>query len=625
VIFLWENFYYLCGLFGNCDNSGKALINVVVLRPLKRLFFTAFAILLICQACGPEYGPQECGVQVAFGVADSFTKTSPDDSYTHFTWDKGDQIALWAKASDESYTLSAQTFNLYASTDSPRPMAWFTSTLVSTMPDGTYTYYMCYPLPDSVSGTSATFSVPAHQDGALSAGEDIIIARPVEWTALAPIDKDGPIGDGISVQMKHLLHFLRFYIPEGNNILGEPVQKITFTMPQSLAGTVTVDVTDASSATLSDGKTTVTVDLKETLQESTSTERQYAGAAIFPPSGAYSASDRLEVKIFSENNYAKVSYSLSGRSFEAGHVTSVALRPTELGTRYKIAFALASNNLGEEPQTLTLTLPEGVNWPGTGSNVYTYAKSDGSLIQVGDSFYLDTIEESEFRALSGQTVTVSYDSESALVSQTLTLADLTSVNGTDVTLDCPYLFFEDFSTVESFNSGDKHSSSNIGSKDPKVFNGWSVARAGAQAGTAIRLAAHREWFENYPARCDSPFLSGLKEGKTVSLDVQFDYSMGREEGGLGSGTNASQTVHLGYITTSDNLKSDDETGTWTSNFELNETTGSYTNINHLSQTTLTDVQSPLRLSWRTITPTYKATTNSTCWLYIDNVKVKIIK
>jgi YD repeat-containing protein len=596
-----------------------------VLRPLKRLFFTAFAILLICQACGPEYGPQECGVQVAFGVADSFTKTSPDDSYTHFTWDKGDQIALWAKASDESYTLSAQTFNLYASTDSPRPMAWFTSTLASAMPDGTYTYYMCYPLPDSVSGTSVTFSVPAHQDGALSSGEDIIIARPVEWTALTPIDKDGPIGDGISVQMRHLLHFLRFYIPEGNNILGEPVQKITFTMPQPLAGTLTVDVTDASSATLSDGKTTVTVDLKETLQESTSSERQYAGAAIFPPSGAYSASDRLEVKIFSENNYSKVSYSLSGRSFEAGHVTSVALRPTELGPRYKIAFALASNNLGEEPQTLTLTLPEGVNWPGTSSNVYTYAKSDGSLIQVGDSFYLDTIEESEFRALSGQTVTVSYDSESALVSQTLTLADLTSVNGTDVTLDCPYLFFEDFSTVESFNSGDKHSDSNVGSKDPKVFNGWSVARAGAQAGTAIRLAAHREWFANYPARCDSPFLSGLKEGRKVSLDVQFDYSMGREEGGLGSGTNASQTVYLGYITTSDNLKSDDETGTWKSNFELNETTGSYTNINHLSQTTLTDVQSPLRLSWRTITPTYAATTNSTCWLYIDNVKVKIIK
>lgn len=593
-----------------------------MLRPLKRLFFTANAILLICQACGPEYGPQGCGVQVAFGVAESFTKTSPDDSYTHFTWDKGDRIALWAKASDESWPLADQVFNLYASTDSPRPMAWFTSTLATAMQDGTYTYYMCYPLPESVSGTSVTFSVPAAQDGDLSAGRDIIIAKPVEWTALTPIDKDGPIGDGISVQMKHLLHFLRFYIPEGNNILGEPVQKITFTMPQPLAGTVSVDVTDASGATLSNGTSTVTVNLKESLQESTSTERHYAAAAIFPPESTYSASDRLEVKMFSENNYSTVSFPLSGRSFEAGHVTSVALRPTELGTRYRVVFALASNNLGEDPQSITLTLPEGVNWPGTSSNVYTYAKSDGSLIKVGDSFYLDTIEESEFRALSSQTVTVSYDSEDALVSQTLTLADLTDVNSTDVTLDCPYLFFEDFSTVESFNSDDEYKGSSAGSKDPQVFlDGWSAARSGAQAETAIRIACRRETgLANYSARADSKFLSGLKEGKTVSLSLSFDYSMNRQ----GTPT-ISQTVYVGYINTSSNLKSGDATGTFPYSFELNETTGTYTNIDHTFTDVLSDVSAPIRISWRTVPQTNWGVNNNTCWLYIDNVKVKISK
>ncbi len=589
----------------------------------------AFTVIegLLCFSCGLDYDSHDGGVEVALGVSGSSsdTKTSPNGEYNRFFWDKGDKVAVWAKAEDGSYAFENQTFHLLSSTTSPRSVAWFTSTLPSVMAEGTYTYYMCYPLPESVNGTSVTFTVPSVQNGDLSGGSDITVAVPVNGEALGPIPEDGVVGDKTLVQMKHLLHFLRFYIPEGKNILGEPVKKIVLSMPQPLAGKIEVDVADLSDRTVSEGKSVMEIELEDYLKESTSSQRYYAGVAILPPEGVYSSADSMNLKIYTRNYYSALRYSLQGRSFASGHVTSVSLRPENIGERYTIDFVLASNNLGEEVQSLVLTLPEGVNWPGTDSNIYVYAHSDGSVIKVGDTFYLDTIDESEFRALSSKQLTISYDSESALVSQVVTIADLSEANTTQVSLDCPYLFFEDFSSVESFNSGDNHSDSNIGSKNPKVFNGWSVARAGAQAGTAIRLAAHREWFANYPARGDSPFLSGLKEGKTVSLDVQFNYSMGREEGGLGSGTNASQIVNLGYITTSENLKSDDDTGIWTSNFELNETTGSYTNINHLSQSTLTDVQAPLRLSWRTITPTYSKTTNSTCWLYIDNIKVKISK
>lgn len=589
----------------------------------------AFTVIagLLCFSCGLDYDSHDGGVEVALGVSGSSsdTKTSPNGEYNRFFWDKGDKVAVWAKAEDGSYAFENQTFHLLSSTTSPRSVAWFTSTLTSAMAEGTYTYYMCYPLPESVNGTSVTFTVPSVQNGDLSGGSDITVAVPVNGEALGPIPEDGVVGDKTLVQMKHLLHFLRFYIPEGKNILGEPVKKIVLSMPQPLAGKIEVDVADLSDRTVSEGKSVMEIELEDYLKESTSSQRYYAGVAILPPEGVYSSADSMNLKIYTQNYYSALRYSLQGRSFAPGHVTSVSLRPENIGERYTIDFVLASNNLGEEVQSLVLTLPEGVNWPGTDSNIYVYAHSDGSVIKVGDTFYLDTIDESEFRALSSKQLTISYDSESALVSQVVTIADLSEANTTQVSLDCPYLFFEDFSSVESFNAGDNHSDSNIGSKDPKVFNGWSVARAGAQAGTAIRLAAHREWFANYPARGDSPFLSGLKEGKTVSLDVQFNYSMGREEGGLGSGTNASQIVNLGYITTSENLKSDDDTGIWTSNFELNETTGSYTNINHLSQSTLIDVQAPLRLSWRTITPTYSKTTNSTCWLYIDNIKVKISK
>ncbi len=583
---------------------------------------------MLCFSCGLDYDSHEAGVEVALGVSGSSTdtRTSPNSEYNRFFWDKGDKVAVWAKSEDGTYSFENYTFRLLASTDTPSSVAWFTSTLPAAMAEGTYTYYMCYPLPESVSGTVAAFTVPSVQNGDLSGGSDIIVAVPVQGSALGPIPEDGVVGDEVLVKMKHMLHFLRFYIPEGENILGEPVERIVLTMPQSVAGKLAVDVSDISNRTVTGGKSVIRIDLADSLEESTSSERHYAGVAILPADSVYSSSDSMQVKIISRNYYSALTYSLDGRSFEPGHVTSVALRPEGLEEKYILDFVLASNNLGEDVRSLTLTLPSGVNWPGTESNVYVYAKSDGSVINVGDTFRLGTSEEEEFKALSSKSVTISYDSESALVSQTLTLGDLSGGKKVELSLDCPYLFFEDFSGVESFNSGDKHSNSNAGSKDPKVFDGWSVARAGAQAGTAIRLACHRETgFANYPARGDSPFLSGLKEGKTVSLDVQFNYSMGREEGGLGKKPEASQTVYLGYITTSDNLKSGDDTGTFPTSFTLNETTGSYTNINHLSQHTLTDVQAPIRLSWRTITETVWDTSNSTCWLYIDNVKVKISK
>ncbi len=566
------------------------------------------------------------GEEVALGIGCSpKTRTGYDSDSKSFVWLPGDKVSVWARSSSGSYALDGTTFSLLAR-ESDASSAYFTATLASPMAEGTYSYYVTYPVPASVSGTTATFTVPSVQDGAASGGTDILVSEEATGTELQAI-KEGsePVSkDVMTVSMKHLLHFLRFYIPEGKNILGEPLTSIEFSMPQNIAGNVSVDVTDASSASLSGGTTDMILDLSEPLTDDPSSA---AVAGIFPPSAAYSATDKMNVTVYSDNKWATVNpISLAGRTFDAGHITPVPLKPADVKDKYWLKFTLASNNLGEDPQKITLTLADGSAWPDGTSSAFLWEGSDGGVIPVGDTYVMTTLDETAFRALSSKSVTVSYESESAIVSETLSLGDLSSGTSASVSLNCPYLFFEDFSTVESFNSGDLYKTSNAGSKDPKVFNGWSVARAGAQAGTAIRLAAHRETgFANYPSRADSPFLSGLKEGKKVDLDIQFNYSMGREEGGLFSKPKASQTVYLGYITTSENLKSGDETGTYPDSFELNETTGSYSNINHLSQTTLSEVQAPLRLSWRTVAQTVWDTTNSTCWLYIDNIKVKIKK
>ena len=587
------------------------------------------ALTLVPCGCGgldtPVPGRKAASAEVVLAVGQSQrTRTAYDADTKSFVWQQGDNVSVWAESTSGTFALEGTSFSLLAR-KADNASAYFTTKLDSPMAEGTYSYYVTYPVPESVSGTTATFTVPTLQDGKGTGGVDILVGEPAQGGALQTIaEGDEPVAEDVmNIKMKHLLHFLRFYVPEGCNAFGEPVTTIEFSMPKNIAGQVSVDVTDASTAALSGGSSSMTLELADPLTDEASS---VAVAGIFPPSEAYSDTDLMTVKLYSENKEADASsVSLAGRTFAAGHITPVPLKPTGVRNRYWLKFTLASNNLGEDPQKITLTLADGSAWPDGTSSALSWEASDGGTIDVGDSYVFVTYDESAFRSLSSKSVTVSYESESAIVSETLSLGDLSSVSHASYSVNCPYLFFEDFSTVESFNSGDKHSSSNVRDKDPKVFNGWSVARAGAQAGTAIRLAAHREWFANYPSRADSPFLSGLKEGKTVNLDVQFNYSMGREEGGLGSGTNASQNVYLGYITTSENLSSGDETGTFPNSFELNETTGSYENIDHLSQTTLKEVKAPLRLSWRTVTPTYSATTNSTCWLYIDNVKVKIKK
>lgn len=577
-------------------------------------------------------------VNVVFAVGNTpRTRTEYDVETKRFVWNDGDKIAVWAKSPDGSYALDNQAFRLMA-VASDKSEAYFTATLQSPMAEGTYSYYMTYPLPESMGGMTATFTVPSVQDGTASDGVDIIVAEPISGPALEPVKEAAPIvsDDVLNVRMRHLLHFLRFYIPEGNNLLGEPVKRIEVTMPQAVAGKVSVDVTDASTVSFGEGVNGLTLELRNPIDESAD-GTEVAVAGIFPSRMAYSAGDRITVDAYSENKCASVSFSLAGRDFAAGHTTKVPLKMTEAKPiEYELKFMLASNNLGEDVQDIRITLPDDAVWPGLSSSELRIDSGNDGLVRIGDTYVFRTKDKAFFKGLSSKRLAVTYESESAVVSETVTLGDFSSSIRGECELNCPYLFFEDFSWVEGFNSNDEYGWSSPGSFSPHLFapytidaenpwspekGGWSAARAGAQAGTAIRIACRRETrLANYSARADSPFLSGLKDGKTVNLDITYDYSMGRE------GTpKIAQTVYFGYITTSKNPSSGDETGTFPESFKINETTGSYTNINHTANTLLRGVGAPLRLSWRTMPDKDWGANNNTCWLYIDNIKVKIKK
>ncbi|MGM9737315.1 MAG: hypothetical protein ACI3ZT_02755 [Candidatus Cryptobacteroides sp.] len=560
-------------------------------------------------------------VQVAFSTSQPGTKAELLPSIGRFAWELGDKVAVWADDQAGSAVLTGKEFSMLARDNDSK--AYFTSALDSPMEDGTYKYYVSFPVPSSISGKNAVFNLPAQQNGKAS-GACIAISDAIEAGALREFDENRPAGETVSLdlKLKHLLHYFRFYVPEGENAMNEPVSTLEFSMPQGIAGTVNVNIEDGS-ATLTNAQTSISLIPEEPVQDG-----DYISSSIFPPLTTYITDEFMNVRVFSENWYSDIEpIRLEGRDFQAGHITTVPLRVKTVSPVYNLIFTLMSNNLGQEVKSVTFTFDNEVTWGGTKYTSFTYTEPDGSAFIPGERIILKTLEESEFRALSGTGFTVSYESEDAIVSETLTFPDMTSVNSVNVELNCPYLVFEDFSCIQSsFNSGDKHSASNVGSKSPYyIESGWSVARAGGEAGTAIRLAAHRETAGGqYPSRCDSPLLSGIKSGHTVNLSFSFNYSMNRQEGGLGSAPKLGATVYVGWTTETGDIKSSDDTGTFPDSFYVNEDTGSYTYINHEHSTRLDDMTSEMRLSIREVADVKWDTTNGTFWLYLDNIKVYIV-
>lgn len=613
-------------------------------------------------------GPVKVGFWMGKGDSEN-TRTFINDDGRTISWEAEDKVALWAQK-DGAYTFQNKTFDTWfvaAETN----QAFFTTTLPEAMPEGTYTYYACYPKPQSVSGTTATFTLPSMQDGKMGGGADIMVAQgtgPALEKLYIPEDEaiDGQEPDYVldqnrlSIKMHHLVHALRFYVPQAKwgFPTGETVERIVFTMPQTIAGEVETNVAtaDGSLALKNGGSKTITLSLAENMVASTSDQSgvvyDYAVAAILPPNTPYGANDKLVVKTYSQTRVATQEISLNGRDpqatnekmrMAAGRVTPVGLDCSTTSERPKISFRIANNYLGEQPYKITLTSADpNTKWKAGDDHVYEYyTGSEGSTIAVGGGFdiYCDDVT-----SIWGEQITVTYESKSAIVSEVIspipTLSDGTTYN---VHLNVPYLLFEDFSSVSNISSYDEYTGgSNAGllegNQDGVAFlNGWSGGRIGAQASTAIRLACRRETSANYPARVDSAPLKGLKDGKTVSLSITFDYGMDRKEGGLSlSGMpKLGQTCYLGYVKNNTSVISsgknvvvygiDGQEGEFFNNFYINETGASYTNIPKDHNYTLSGCDNTTRLTWLTTNDKDAGLTNGTFWLYIDNVRVKIVQ
>lgn len=598
--------------------------NLETMKSLKYVFFA----LMLCafSACSKDVVETagNSGVcRVGFYAGDSTTRSSMNADGLTSSWEKGDRICVWAKNSAGEYTLDNTVFSVYGLNGDK---AFFTATLPSAMPEDRYTYFAAYPVPESVSLTKATFAIPSVQDGKVSGGADIMIANPLLH---GPLEEVKELSDytRLGMSMEHLLHQFRFYLPEGEDKLGgEAIFKMVLTFPKPVAGKLVADFTDTEAAAEFSGEEkSITLKLSEPLVNSTSSERKYAMAAFFPSS--FEASESINIKIYTETKIANAyPVNLEGRTFAAGHSTPVRLRISDIREYGRLRFTVSSNNLGENANAVRLTAPQGCTW-GDGSTIYEYRP--GHEITTGETFEIPFENLDTFRTFSGKDVTVTFDTEHVDATQTVRVPDLTTLNFAEISAGLPYLLYEDFSGVESFNSGDNYAMSNAGSKSPKSFlNGWTGGRVGAEAGMCIRIACRRETSKGYDARVDSAPIISLK--KSTDIKVSYDYGVNNKYGGIAIITdgNVGQNVYIGYVTDTKGYSSGDDSGTFESDntFYAKEYTGSYTSTPNSDTRIIHSAPTGvLRITWRSAAEYQAGTTNTTCWLYLDNIKVQIAK
>lgn len=591
---------------------------------MKRLGYIIAAGLLCafssCQKGAVENVGNVGRHTIGFCTGETSTRTMMNPDGLTASWEKGDRIAVWAKNSAGEYTLNNTQFSVYGA-DGAR--AFFTATIDASMPEDRYTYFATYPVPESVSLTKATFTIPSIQDGKVSGGADIMIANPLLH---GPLEEVQELSDytKLGMSMEHILHQFRLYLPENCGLeAGERIEKIVLDFPKPIVGKITADFSDPYAAPeLSDGGSSITLKLSEPLEVSSMEKRNYAMASIFPTS--FDASDSFNVKVYSTTKIGTSGpINLGGRTFAAGHSTPVRLSFSDIQEYGRLRFTVSSNNLGENANSVRLTAPQGCTW-GDGSTIYEYRP--GHEITTGETFEIPFENLDTFRTFSGKDVTVTFDTEHVDATQTVRVPDLTTLNFAEISAGLPYLLYEDFSAVETFSSYDTFSFSNAGSCNAVSFlSGWTAARAGAEAGKSMRVAARRESVANYDARVDSAPIIALK--KESDIKVSFSWGSNNDFYKLVGG-DCGQNVYLGYVTSDTAYKSGDKTGIFEdeNKFFTKEKTGTYANTPNAETMVIHSAPAGLvRITWRTSVEYSAGGNSTTCWLYLDNIKVQIAK
>lgn len=541
------------------------------------------------------------------------------ENLDHTYWSERDTIELYWRTTGSSDALNnGQPFSCYRFEGTVSTF----STEMEALPSGSYDYFATYPKPASVNGTQVTYNLPAEQPGTYCPPDlhaeytgnlDFMLATPLS----SQPNLDG--NNTLTMNFIHQCHVMRIQVPTKRNQWGSPIHKLRVEFPSPVVGRMTMDLTDPTAApTLTEGSNTVTAVLSKPLTESQEDDVNGNYVWLFLCPGAVNGTVRFTAYDENDNQLTSVSQQIN-RELKAGRITPVNLTiPGSLSTT-NLIFSITGNNLGETPNSFTVTAPTGALFS-NGTNQQTFQVNSSNTYTL--SFYNQTngINHSELIRTNGLTFT--YDSDNAIVSeiQKISFEEEASEN---INLTVPYLLYEDFSDVNSFDYETDRSTSNPDAiwLNQYGLTGWSGTRVGVETGKAMRISVRHETIAQYPGRVDSPPLSAIKEGHSVKVRLSFNAGQTSEWVRCKVGVTTQNDLHSG--------NTEPEGGFTETQFALD---ADYNNIPNAytfqSESFLQSCTNQTRLSWNVVRE-YDFWGNGgsfrTWFIYLDNIRVSIVQ
>lgn len=540
------------------------------------------------------------------------------ENLDHTYWSERDTIELYWRTTGSSDALNnGQPFSCYRFEGTVSTF----STEMEALPSGSYDYFATYPKPASVNGTQVTYNLPAEQPGIYCPPDlhaeytgnlDFMLATPLS----SQPNLDG--NNTLTMNFIHQCHVMRIQVPTGRNQWGSPIHKLRVEFPSPVVGRMTMDLTDPTATpTLTEGSNTVTAVLSKPLTESEEDDVNGNYVWLFLCPGTVNGTVRFTA--YNENGYQSQSLSIElNKTLEAGKITPVNMTiPQELPVSW-IDFSIVGNNLGEEPQSFTVTAPSGATFR-NGTATQTFAINSENKYSL--AFYNEVDGVAVGDLLSQEGVTITYDTPNVLISEQ-TAVTVQPEGHTTTHLTVPYLLYEDFSDINSFDYETDRSTSNPDAiwLDQYGLTGWSGTRVGVETGKAMRISVRHETVAQYPGRVDSPPLSAIKEGHSVKVRFSFNAGQTSEWVRCKVGVTTENSLHSG--------NTEPEGGSTETQFALN---ADYNNIPNeytfQSESFLQSCTNQTRLSWNVVREygLGNAFQMQTWFIYLDNIRVSIIQ